>query len=159
MHRIVFLLLGAVLLASASTLSQSLAFYYSSAMAVGIILVVLLVLFQVTSFCLSCWPVEESVLTLWFRLCYVMCSGNEASTYWTEFVCIVHILNPGDCWIIRLFSCSPVFSDLLVLSTTHKIISFFPAWFGWFSSSLLTRIVWNSANRDGNRRRNVHTCM
>jgi hypothetical protein len=46
MHRIVFLLLGAVLLASASTLSQSLAFYYSSAMAVGIILVVLLVLFQ-----------------------------------------------------------------------------------------------------------------
>ncbi|CAH8280966.1 unnamed protein product [Arabidopsis lyrata] len=46
MYRIVFLILGAVLLASASTLSQSLAFYYSSAMAVGIILVVLLVLFQ-----------------------------------------------------------------------------------------------------------------
>ncbi|XP_023638786.1 uncharacterized protein LOC17877038 [Capsella rubella] len=45
-YRIVFLILGAVLLASASTLSQSLAFYYSSAMAVGIILVVLLVLFQ-----------------------------------------------------------------------------------------------------------------
>ncbi|KAJ0241989.1 hypothetical protein HA466_0213270 [Hirschfeldia incana] len=46
MYRIVFLILGAVLLASASTLSQSLAFYYSSAMAVGIMLVVLLVLFQ-----------------------------------------------------------------------------------------------------------------
>ncbi|CAE6261721.1 unnamed protein product [Arabidopsis arenosa] len=46
MYRIVFLILGAVLLVSASTLSQSLAFYYSSAMAVGIILVVLLVLFQ-----------------------------------------------------------------------------------------------------------------
>lgn len=49
MYRIVFLILGTVLLASASTLSKSLAFYYSSAMAVGIILVVLLVLFQVTS--------------------------------------------------------------------------------------------------------------
>ncbi|KAL0677332.1 hypothetical protein Bca4012_005313 [Brassica carinata] len=46
MYRIVFLILGAVLLASASVLSQSLAFYYSSAMAVGIMLVVLLVLFQ-----------------------------------------------------------------------------------------------------------------
>ncbi|KAL0721573.1 hypothetical protein Bca4012_036172 [Brassica carinata] len=46
MYRIVFLILGAVLLASASMLSQSLAFYYSSAMAVGIMLVVLLVLFQ-----------------------------------------------------------------------------------------------------------------
>ncbi|KFK28444.1 hypothetical protein AALP_AA8G515400 [Arabis alpina] len=46
MYRIVFLILGTVLLASASTLSQSLAFYYGSAMAVGIILVVLLVLFQ-----------------------------------------------------------------------------------------------------------------
>ncbi|CAH8364054.1 unnamed protein product [Eruca vesicaria subsp. sativa] len=46
MYRIVFLILGAVLLASASTLSQSLAFYYSSAMAVGVMLVVLLVLFQ-----------------------------------------------------------------------------------------------------------------
>ncbi|CAH2043263.1 unnamed protein product, partial [Thlaspi arvense] len=46
MYRIVFLILGTVLLASASTLSNSLAFYYSSAMAVGIILVVLLVLFQ-----------------------------------------------------------------------------------------------------------------
>ena len=51
MYRIVFLILGAVLLASASTLSQSLAFYYSSAMAVGIMLVVLLVLFQVALSC------------------------------------------------------------------------------------------------------------
>ncbi|CAN8251466.1 unnamed protein product [Cochlearia groenlandica] len=46
MYRIVFLILGTVLLALASTLSKSLAFYYSSAMGVGIILVVLLVLFQ-----------------------------------------------------------------------------------------------------------------
>ncbi|XP_010444620.1 PREDICTED: uncharacterized protein LOC104727260 [Camelina sativa] len=46
MHRLVFLIVGAVFLASASTLSQSLVFYYGSAMAVGIILVVLLVLFQ-----------------------------------------------------------------------------------------------------------------
>ncbi|CAA7034637.1 unnamed protein product [Microthlaspi erraticum] len=46
MYRIVFLILGSVLLASASTLSNSLVFYYSSAMAVGILLVVLLVLFQ-----------------------------------------------------------------------------------------------------------------
>lgn len=51
MYRIVFLILGAVLLASASVLSQSLAFYYSSAMAVGIMLVVLLVLFQVALSC------------------------------------------------------------------------------------------------------------
>ncbi|ESQ31254.1 hypothetical protein EUTSA_v10004091mg [Eutrema salsugineum] len=46
MYRVVFLILGTVLLASASVLSKSLAFYYSSAMAVGVILVVLLVLFQ-----------------------------------------------------------------------------------------------------------------
>ena len=51
MYRIVFLILGAVLLASASVLSQSLAFYYSSAMAVGIMLVVPLVLFQVALSC------------------------------------------------------------------------------------------------------------
>ncbi|XP_010550318.1 PREDICTED: uncharacterized protein LOC104821209 isoform X2 [Tarenaya hassleriana] len=46
MYRVIFLILGIVLLASASTLSRSLSFYYSSAMAVGIILVVLVVLFQ-----------------------------------------------------------------------------------------------------------------
>ncbi|CAL1380883.1 unnamed protein product [Linum trigynum] len=46
MYRIVFLVVGVVLLSVASPLSMSLAFYYSSAMAVGIILVILVVLFQ-----------------------------------------------------------------------------------------------------------------
>ncbi|GAB4846881.1 hypothetical protein Ancab_025889 [Ancistrocladus abbreviatus] len=46
MYRIVFLVLGTVLMALASTFSTSIVFYYSSAMAVGIILVILMVLFQ-----------------------------------------------------------------------------------------------------------------
>ncbi|XVF61373.1 hypothetical protein PTKIN_Ptkin08bG0124100 [Pterospermum kingtungense] len=46
LYRIVFLISGIVLLSLASTLSQSLVFYYGSAMAVGVILVVLIVLFQ-----------------------------------------------------------------------------------------------------------------
>ncbi|KAK6258669.1 NEMP family - like 1 [Theobroma cacao] len=46
LYRVIFLILGIVLLSSASTLSQSLVFYYGSAMAVGVILVVLIVLFQ-----------------------------------------------------------------------------------------------------------------
>lgn len=45
-YRLIFLILGTVLLSLASALSKSLVFYYSSAMAVGIILVVLIVLFQ-----------------------------------------------------------------------------------------------------------------
>ncbi|XP_021717957.1 uncharacterized protein LOC110685745 [Chenopodium quinoa] len=45
-YRVVFLVLGTLLLTLAPTFSDSLIFYYSSAMAVGIILVVLLVLFQ-----------------------------------------------------------------------------------------------------------------
>lgn len=45
-HRILFLIVGIILLNSATFLSQSLTFYYSSAMAIGAILVVLLVLFQ-----------------------------------------------------------------------------------------------------------------
>lgn len=47
MYRVVFLILGIVLLSLASSLSKSLAFYYSSAMAIGVILVILVVLFQV----------------------------------------------------------------------------------------------------------------
>ncbi|GKU98805.1 hypothetical protein SLEP1_g11754 [Rubroshorea leprosula] len=46
-YRILFLIVGFILLNSATFLSKSLAFYYSSAMAIGVILVVLLVLFQV----------------------------------------------------------------------------------------------------------------
>ncbi|XP_045812157.1 uncharacterized protein LOC123906310 [Trifolium pratense] len=45
-YRIVLLILGITLLSSASFLSQSLAFYYSSAMAIGIILVILIILYQ-----------------------------------------------------------------------------------------------------------------
>ncbi|GLT46816.1 hypothetical protein SLA2020_205460 [Shorea laevis] len=45
-YRVLFLIVGIILLSSATFLSKSLAFYYSSAMAVGVILVVLLVLFQ-----------------------------------------------------------------------------------------------------------------
>ncbi|KAI4385269.1 hypothetical protein MLD38_003316 [Melastoma candidum] len=45
-YRIVLLVLGLVLLTFAPLLSKSLIFYYSSAMAVGIILVILIVLFQ-----------------------------------------------------------------------------------------------------------------
>ncbi|OMO56468.1 hypothetical protein CCACVL1_26539 [Corchorus capsularis] len=46
LYRIIFLISGIVLLSLASSLSQSLVFYYSSAMAVGVILVILIVLFQ-----------------------------------------------------------------------------------------------------------------
>ncbi|XP_030538984.1 uncharacterized protein LOC115747081 isoform X2 [Rhodamnia argentea] len=46
LYRVVLLVMGLVLMTFASSLSNSLAFYYSSAMAVGIILVVLMVLFQ-----------------------------------------------------------------------------------------------------------------
>ncbi|RWR77953.1 Transmembrane protein 194 [Cinnamomum micranthum f. kanehirae] len=46
LHRIIFLVLGVVMMTLAPSLSQSVVFYYSSAMAVGIILVILIVLFQ-----------------------------------------------------------------------------------------------------------------
>ncbi|KAI4315082.1 hypothetical protein L6164_027928 [Bauhinia variegata] len=46
LYRIVFLILGIMLMSFASFLSQSLAFYYSSAMTIGIILVILMILFQ-----------------------------------------------------------------------------------------------------------------
>lgn len=45
-HRPIFLVLGMVLMMFAASLSNSLVFYYSGAMVVGILLVVLLVLFQ-----------------------------------------------------------------------------------------------------------------
>ncbi|KAK6151141.1 hypothetical protein DH2020_016073 [Rehmannia glutinosa] len=46
LYRIFFLLLGIVLMSLASWLSNSLVFYYSGAMAVGVFLVILMVLFQ-----------------------------------------------------------------------------------------------------------------
>ncbi|KAL5753152.1 hypothetical protein ACOSQ2_023659 [Xanthoceras sorbifolium] len=46
LYRVIFLILGIILLSLASTLSKSLVFYYGSAMAVGVILVILVVLFQ-----------------------------------------------------------------------------------------------------------------
>ncbi|KAG5528418.1 hypothetical protein RHGRI_029183 [Rhododendron griersonianum] len=46
LYRIVFLVSGIIIMTMASSLSKSLVFYYSSAMAVGIILVILMVLFQ-----------------------------------------------------------------------------------------------------------------
>ncbi|XP_028774287.1 uncharacterized protein LOC114731318 isoform X1 [Neltuma alba] len=46
LFRILFLIIGIILLNLASFLSKSLTFYYSSAMAVGIILVILMILFQ-----------------------------------------------------------------------------------------------------------------
>ncbi|XP_004233464.1 uncharacterized protein [Solanum lycopersicum] len=46
LYRVVFLVLGILLLALASFLSKSLVFFYGGAMAVGVILVILMVLFQ-----------------------------------------------------------------------------------------------------------------
>lgn len=46
LYRVIFFAVGISLMLLASTLSKSLVFYYSSAMAVGIILVILVVLFQ-----------------------------------------------------------------------------------------------------------------
>ncbi|EXB94032.1 hypothetical protein L484_009376 [Morus notabilis] len=46
LHRVVLLVLGIVMLSLASFLSKSLVFYYGSAMAIGVILVILVVLFQ-----------------------------------------------------------------------------------------------------------------
>ncbi|XP_059624022.1 uncharacterized protein LOC132267005 [Cornus florida] len=46
LYRILFLVLGIIMMTLASSLSKSLVFYYSSAMAVGVILVILMVLFQ-----------------------------------------------------------------------------------------------------------------
>lgn len=47
LHRVVFLVLGMVLMAVAHTLSESVVFYYGGAMTIGIFLVILIILFQV----------------------------------------------------------------------------------------------------------------
>lgn len=49
LYRILFLVLGILLMSLASWLSKSLVFYYSGAMAAGSILVILMVLFQVST--------------------------------------------------------------------------------------------------------------
>lgn len=54
LHRVVFLVLGMVLMTLAHTLSQSLVFYYGGAMTIGIFLVVLIILFQVNSSSVPC---------------------------------------------------------------------------------------------------------
>ena len=54
LHRVVFLVLGMVLMALAHTLSQSLVFYYGGAMTIGIFLVVLIILFLVCSASMPC---------------------------------------------------------------------------------------------------------
>ncbi|XP_022149433.1 uncharacterized protein LOC111017862 [Momordica charantia] len=46
LYRIIFLILGTVLMSSASILGKSLVFYYGSAMVIGVLLIVLMILFQ-----------------------------------------------------------------------------------------------------------------
>lgn len=46
LYRVVFLVLGVVMMMLATSLSKSLVFYYGSAMAVGVILMILMILFQ-----------------------------------------------------------------------------------------------------------------
>jgi hypothetical protein len=48
LHRVVFLVLGLVLMVVAHTLSESVVFYYGGAMTIGIFLVILIILFQVS---------------------------------------------------------------------------------------------------------------
>ncbi|ONI02741.1 hypothetical protein PRUPE_6G219400 [Prunus persica] len=45
-YRLIFLILGIIIMSLASLLSKSLVFYYSSGMAIGVVLVILIVLFQ-----------------------------------------------------------------------------------------------------------------
>lgn len=45
-HRVVLLVLGLVMMAAARALSESVVFYYGSAMTIGIVLVILIILFQ-----------------------------------------------------------------------------------------------------------------
>jgi hypothetical protein len=61
LHRVVFLVLGMVLMTVAHTLSQSVVFYYGGAMTIGIFLVVLIILFQVSysSILCSLWRASE----------------------------------------------------------------------------------------------------
>lgn len=50
-YRIICLILGIVLMSLSSSLSNSLIFYYGSAISIGVILVILIILFQVRLLC------------------------------------------------------------------------------------------------------------
>ncbi|KAF5958397.1 hypothetical protein HYC85_005622 [Camellia sinensis] len=76
-YRIIFLVLGIIIMTLASSLSNSLVFYYSSAMAVGIILVILVVLFQVREICLT---------VVLFRLGWVLFSSATCQDYCVQFL-------------------------------------------------------------------------
>jgi hypothetical protein len=54
LHRVVFLVLGMVLMTVAHMLSQSVVFYYGGAMTIGIFLVILIILFQVSYYFVFC---------------------------------------------------------------------------------------------------------
>lgn len=70
--------MGTVLLMLASSLSNSLVFYYSSAMAVGVVLVILIVLFQVHLTCQCVLSVSNFVLIFSFvGLILVYFSGKS----------------------------------------------------------------------------------
>ncbi|KAL2928131.1 Nuclear envelope integral membrane protein 2 [Bienertia sinuspersici] len=94
-YRIVFLVLGTLLITLAPTLSESLVFYYSSAMVVGIILVVLVVLFQigVGSFFLSYLP----------RLLHTMLTEMGVSEDMYNPVCKFYVIDSEDCLAIFFF--------------------------------------------------------
>jgi hypothetical protein len=77
-YRIVFLIMGIVLLSLASRLSKSVAFYYIGAMSIGIVILVTLIINQVKVF-----------ITLSFVICFMVfslvnvingCAGDKAST-------------------------------------------------------------------------------
>lgn len=60
LFRVVFLVVGMAMMGTAHTLSESVVFYYGGAMTIGIILVILMILFQVL--------VHPLALFLGFRL-------------------------------------------------------------------------------------------
>ncbi|KAL0377920.1 UNVERIFIED_CONTAM: hypothetical protein Sradi_3097500 [Sesamum radiatum] len=65
LYRILFLVLGIVLMSLASWLSQSIVFYYSGAMAIGVFLVILMILFQLAVFLLVFLVIAGAWLGFW----------------------------------------------------------------------------------------------
>ncbi|CAN1342985.1 hypothetical protein LINPERPRIM_LOCUS39645 [Linum perenne] len=93
LYRIVFLVVGIFMLSVASPLSKSLMFYYSSAMAVGIILVILVVLFQGmkllptgrrNSLAIVMYSSLVCVEAILFRLVWDLFSFNTCQAYCTR---------------------------------------------------------------------------
>ena len=77
-YRIGLLISGIILLSLASFLSKSLAFYYGSAMAIGIILVILMILYQVTYFCSSIfWNLESFICNLIWCWGWIFLLSNQ----------------------------------------------------------------------------------